>query len=771
MADLKPAACDVDKVLHVQSALSATPAETTSSMLIIEQEDSNKAVKVTSTPWRVPYVRDAAPFTWHSSSPAHRLQSKVETSVFATSVSRIRVPSSSVEQGKKVANDVEIDHTRNLDETVDFSLSGEESLSAESQSFDPLMTILETDVPRVASFAATPDATGHRSKDYLAGEVRSSSSFYAVVEERGSGGERAVTSELEEEDDEESEIQAEKVQTTNSAMKLISEVLNAAALGETIDFDLLFPGRKLSDICDLLLDFFVSKLPAVLDSLADQCIGEVEKCNRISRDTSFSANASPRAATPRAPLMAPGGGGTTRRNSARKNAQQAPPAPQQQQPPTGSTMAAGDGRAMELRASIRKHEDELTRLTQLAIQHAADPVKRTEVKMNIKLVERLLLNDTLALTVAQAVDESSGKLRSEVNVVQQKVTNLESRQEARDEEDKLNRAEMAEMKKRIVQLEEESRAARAERREIWKVVDTVDNVTRKQSLVLHGLKPNEDAKLLLPESVRKIERVYQIGQPVTSPRGSRHTVLVHFDTVASCDEALEYLNSAAFDPHRSRVGYARNCSNLTRIGGSRMKLLGERFVSRFPGAIIKRGYIQFGEQKYYAFDFAMKQIAVRGEVIDVDAWVASCEEGEQNRGNSAKIDGRTVHGVRVRRDGANKRQRSPSPEARRREAATGPSRQAHAERRPGDQQQQRANPSRTNKPGGLDNQGAGRQRNGNALPPLDGVSRGGVRMFANGGFSRHGENRQRDRVIEVSGYPAYAPRIFRNRNYLNEFQH
>jgi hypothetical protein len=391
--------------------------------------------------------------------------------------------------------------------------------------------------------------------------------------------------------------------------------------------------------------------------------------------------------------------------------------------------------------------------------------------MEIKRVERLLLNDTLALTV----HESSGKFSSAIT---SRIENIESRQDAQDEESRLNKVELNAMQKRLAHLEEENRIAKAERRELLKLVDAVDNNSRKQSLVLHGLRPDEDARELFAEHRRHVDRVYQVGQPTKSARGDRCTVIVHFSTVSRCDAAFDFLTSHDFDQHRSRVGFARNTSTLSRIGGSRLRMLSERFVARFPGAVVKKGYISYKNERYSAFDFAMRQITVDGVVVDIDNWVRDCEEYEENRGVSVKADGRTVSGVRMRREASNsnKRRRSPTPvfdrRAARRSASPGVAspdvrRVAAPRREPSDQSGPPRPPAAVPAHGNRDGQGqqCGTSDRGTSdLPPYDGLTRGNVRVFLNGGNSNHGGHGQRNKVPNVSRGrdPGYPPRFFVN---------
>ncbi len=716
------------------------------------------------TPWRVPLARDPRRFAWQSSSPGGSKRTLGNLSAFATSVSRI---GRNVDFATKDANDIE------SGADSDIVLNSSDQVPIQD---DLLVTLLEIQPTADSGHCEQESDSKNSNAKEVDGEIsrasikttdetlRSISSSTPCETSSPLGVSTSVLRQSKIADSARLGTQfrrnpgeAEesfKLRVANRAVNLLSGALFAAIGGNYEELELIFPETSPKQACDSILDFFNRQLGARSRGSVPKDSTNTACC--LQSPTHSVAPADP-ASHVLSPQSSPSYDEMTKKRSTRQ------------------TAAADDEdpRAAGLRAAIQKKEEELAKLAQQAIKFAADPVKKATTKMEIKRVERLLLNDTLAL----AVHDSSGKFTTAIT---SRVENLESRQDAHDEEAKLNKAEMNAMQKRLAQLEEENRTAKIERREILRLVDAVDNNSRKQSLVLHGLRPDEDARSFFPGLEQHIDRVYQVGQPTTSARGSRHTVVVHFDTVSRCEAALELLNSNGFDQHRSRIGFARNTSTLSRIGGSRMRMLGERLVAMFPGAVVKKGYVSYKDERFSAFDFAMQQITVDGVVIDIDNWVRNCEDCEENNGVKARVDGRVVSGVRTLRGAANsnKRRRSPSPapgngrdgragrvgNLDRRTAAAS---KADDVRQGGASRQSTAGPARA--VGKAAEHGRREQRRGgNDLPPFDGKTRGGVQAFVNGGYTNHGGNGQRNKVMNVSrghgnGYP---PRVFVNNRYV-----
>ncbi len=734
----------------------------------------------TVTPWRIPFTRDARRFAWQSSSPGEHKRVIGSDSVFTASISRFgkdlrrEDPSTSnAERGLdscvKYCNELEVEAANDFDSSANEIFSDDAARSGE----DPLVTFLESrsmtgrkncervgasrgedseqsqlsnrtmDVTIDSVCSVSPcETSSPRVNVVCASRTQLACDFEQIRQIVREGGKT------------EDKL---KLRIAHQAVRLLSDALSAAMRGETEELGLIFPENSTGQTCDCILAFFNRQLTNPRNS----AFGETGGASRASHQEGAASITLPScptvvSATPASSYSSDSG--TSPDMPKRKSTKQ-PPAK------TSSVSREGpeDQRAAELRDSIQKKEEELAKLAQYVISVAADPVKKATAKMEIKRVERLLMNDSLAL----AVLDSSGKFS---NAMTNRIENIESRQDACEEDVKLNKTEIGAMQKRLALLEEENRNAKAERREILKLVDAIDNNSRKQSLVLHGLRPDEDARALFPNHARHIDRVYQVGQPTTSARGNRCTIIVHFDTVSRCDSAFDFLNSRNFDQHRSRVGYARNTSMLSRIGGSRLRMLSDRFVARFPGAVAKKGYISYKDERYSAFDFAMQQITVDGALIDIDSWVRDCEEYEENKGVSAKADGRTVSGVRLRREASsNKRRRSPTPPERRAGRQLGAAVDVGnaARDRPSGQQGSSRPPSTTST---RDTRARQNQRQSAHLPPYDGLTRGNVQVFLNGGNSNHGGNGVRNKVPNVSrghdhGYP---PRTFINRRYQSQ---
>jgi hypothetical protein len=585
--------------------------------------------------------------------------------------------------------------------------------------------------------------------------------------------------------------------TTLRAVELLEAALTSIVVSNDAElWNNLAPGADVCAACEDVMQLFVYKLPSIVAKLDDDNFRSVSSqaaCDECVKRATMGRDESTNRTTRSA----------TRSDGAARAAETTSAA--------GVKAQDGKNRATALLDTIKRGEDDLAQLEKQLAQNRNNPDLKSEIKAKIRVRERQLLNDRLALTVF----ESSGELRSDVVVLQNQVVQIVKRQDESEADSKQTKSEMAEFRIRLEKLEREKEALKRENKEIWKTMDAVDNTLRKQSLALHGVLPDEDAADLFPEHIAdRIDRVYSVGIP--TPRNGSRTTIVHFTTVSGCDMALDFLNSSAFDTNRSRVSYARNTSNLARIGGTRLRLIGDKLAERFPGADVKHGALLYKKVRYQAVEFAMQTISIDGVAVDLDKLVASCDLGETNAGVAAYVDGRRVNGIRMKRRRVSTPEREggddeefevgnrantavapppslspPLPSTSRPESGgqtppSQPSAENASSSRTGDHEhrrgenaaqhsQSRAKPrggqqKRNDRGGGNSKRGrgapayrGGQQRyRGNltrAPPPLDERTKGGVRVFVNGGYKNHGRNNAYDHVMCVSGYP---PRSFQN---------
>jgi hypothetical protein len=226
-----------------------------------------------------------------------------------------------------------------------------------------------------------------------------------------------------------------------------------------------------------------------------------------------------------------------------------------------------------------------------------------------------------------------------------------------------------------------------------------------------------------------IDRVFSITQP--DKRG-RVGFSVQFKTVANCEQTLSLLTSREFKIKRPHITTAQDESELTRVGGSRMRAIADYLRSEFDGIHIGRDFVRLGKEKLLAADFASNEVRLGTRVINVEAEVARNGEAQVNPALRTVVGGREVNGVRLSR----KRRLSGGSEGD--SPATGQRDRRHKKNGRGDGRQVEA------------------PRVTNALPALDGRSTGGVTYFHRGHTS-HGGGHVRDNVMRVSGHgqPAY----------------
>jgi hypothetical protein len=413
-------------------------------------------------------------------------------------------------------------------------------------------------------------------------------------------------------------------------------------------------------------------------------------------------------------------------------------------------------RVKELRRSVAQKTHEVDELEGKIFSGTLTPDEKRIAERRLKRLERALLNDTIALSVAA----NSSEFSNEVKRLEGKVTVLSTRQDKVEDrledleqqaaEDKRDRDRELQKLKVAVDLLLEERQARAEsdarlkqtvddiqqeQRLTRKTVDVIDNKQRKQSLILHGLRPataKEDLAKLLPNELGlAIERAH----PVTKiARDGTVPIAVHFLTVTACEQARDIIASDDFKKRNGgRVRCAQDESELTRVGGSRLRAISEHLVEKFGGEIeVRRDFVKYGGVKYLAADFALQTIKLGAETIDIDEAIKCNPEAKENPTVRTFVNGRNVVGIRLPR-----KRRTPD----------------------GTPPQATRNTRRQSQAEASDQGRGGAKRFTNNLPIMDGQTSGGVTVF-NHGHGVHGGGRAREHVMRVSprasiGQPAY----------------
>jgi hypothetical protein len=415
---------------------------------------------------------------------------------------------------------------------------------------------------------------------------------------------------------------------------------------------------------------------------------------------------------------------------------------------TGATKAIP-----ELQADVLLYSEEIAKLEVKLLRQELSPSDRLETEIRLRRLERALLSATMNLSVAttksefsadvQRLDGKVATLSSRQDTVEQRQDDLESRF---DEEKQSKNNELLDLKNKFDRLLEENKTRKAEEARLWsaveevrteqrqtrRTVDVVDNRQRKQNLILHGLKPNtakEELLSLLPADIGSlVDNVWPVTKVGTDGSVS---MAVQFSKVSACEKAREIIASRDFKTRNGgRIRCAQDESELTRVGGSRLRAISEHLRAKFGEEIeVKRDYVRFGGVKYLAAEFARNIVVIGTTTVDVDAAVNSNAEARANPAVRTYVDGRDVFGVRLpRKRRADGDSTSPPPQPRH-------TRNNHAGAQNGGQgghKGQRRQPYLTNN-----------------LPVLDDVTPGGVRLF-NGGHGQHGDSRPRDYVMRVS---------------------
>ncbi len=397
----------------------------------------------------------------------------------------------------------------------------------------------------------------------------------------------------------------------------------------------------------------------------------------------------------------------------------------------------------ELRASIKKRSSEISELEEQLLGGNINQQERLAIEIRVKRLERALLDDKIDLSAVSA----SSKFSADINRLDSAVAGLETRQsevenrqddlESRFESEKREKdRELQAIKQQIDKLLELDTAremkqdklrrtvesVQEEQRCTRQVVDAVDNRQRKQTIILHGLQPasakEELLKLLPVEIGQQIDRVHPITKVA---REGSVPMAVHFLRVSACEEARDFIASREFKANNGgRIRCAQDESELSRIGGSRLRAISDLLDNKFGEAIeIRRDFVRFDGIKYMAAEFARREITIGGTTIDIDRAVKDNTEVRENPAVKTFVDGRRVAGVRL----PQKRRAS--------DEGTATVARGRGQSRPTHVQRER-NENLTNN-----------------LPAIDGVTGGGVQVF-NHGHKAHGAGRARDGVMRVS---------------------
>jgi hypothetical protein len=402
----------------------------------------------------------------------------------------------------------------------------------------------------------------------------------------------------------------------------------------------------------------------------------------------------------------------------------------------------------ELRSSIRKRSAEISELEEKLLTGRVNSQERLAIEIRMKRLERAMLDDKIDLSVASA----SSKFSVDINRLDQAVVDIGTRQstveqrqddlESRFEEEKKEKdRELQAVKAKLDRLIEQNAAHDAKQDNLHhavvavqkeqcyarQTIDTIDNKQRKQTIILHGLQPEtareELAALLPPEVNSQIDRVHPITKVA---RDGSVPMAVHFLRVSACEQARDLIVSREFKARNGgRIRCAQDESELSRVGGSRLRAIVDFLQGKFGDAIeIKRDYVRFDGVKYSAAEFARREIKIGNVTIDIDEAVDNNLEVRANPSVRTYVDGRSVVGVRL-------------PQKRRAEddRAAGA---AHSYGRGRGRGQTRPTNSRNNPPNLTNN-----------LPAMDGLTNGGVQVF-NHGHKTHGAGRARDTVMRVS---------------------
>jgi hypothetical protein len=276
------------------------------------------------------------------------------------------------------------------------------------------------------------------------------------------------------------------------------------------------------------------------------------------------------------------------------------------------TTTSGATKAIpELQADVLQYSEEIARLEEKLLQ-GLSPTERLETEIRLRQLERALLSATMNLSVATTKSEFSAdvqRLDGKVATLSSRQDTVEQRQEdiesLFEEEKRSKNNELQDLKNKFDLLIEENRTRKAEEARLWsavdevrteqrktrRTVDVIDNRQRKQNLILHGLKPNtakEELLSLLPEDIGAlIDNVW----PVTKVGADGSvSMAVQFSKVSACEQACEFIVSREFKTRNGgRIRCAQDESELTRVGGSRLRAISEHLRAKFGDEIgVKR---------------------------------------------------------------------------------------------------------------------------------------------------------------------------------------
>jgi hypothetical protein len=143
-----------------------------------------------------------------------------------------------------------------------------------------------------------------------------------------------------------------------------------------------------------------------------------------------------------------------------------------------------------------------------------------------------------------------------------------------------------------------------------------------------------------------LDRVLTITKP---NKNGRVGYSVQFKTVSACEKTLAHLREQDFKLQKPYVTSAQDESELTCVGGSRMRAIADHLKTAFEGIHIGRDFVRYNNVKIPAADFSWRSVKIGDKMVDVDRLVADNPHAESNPGLRAFVDGREVAGVRISR--------------------------------------------------------------------------------------------------------------------------
>jgi hypothetical protein len=154
-----------------------------------------------------------------------------------------------------------------------------------------------------------------------------------------------------------------------------------------------------------------------------------------------------------------------------------------------------------------------------------------------------------------------------------------------------------------------------------KVIEQLDQKQRKKNVIIIGATRGEPFAVVRNLLAGKADLLANLDEAFFLGKGNgRRPLLVSFTKVTSAEDCLRHSHTSSFVSKFPNIKMVRDRSDLRRTGTSRLAAAAPELKRRFPGIMVHKhhDYVEFGNRRFDAFDFAASAADILGVLFDVE---------------------------------------------------------------------------------------------------------------------------------------------------------